>query len=286
LTVQEGEVKKGPIALIVAILAVIAVMIVVGVLLVLVLLPFDEVATDTKNYSGSVTADEIYLETTNPNGRVSVSTWASSEYKIDVDIEATGTSKKDAEAHLNELRVNLDENVVQNQLRLILELDAPTMIYDRLTIYVDVFLPATATIDLDLTLSNGRIHLTEIIGGEIDITTSNGQILLDGVEAEDLKGTTSNGAIDGVLPCTFNGNYTLTTSNGVVGLKVSSSSDVGYDFVLSTSNGDVDVTLSDISYTLDDSNHKIGETNGFSGKAVQIGINASSSNGYVSLGTS
>jgi DUF4097 and DUF4098 domain-containing protein YvlB len=284
--VEEGEVKKGPIVLVFAILAVIAVVIIVGVIFVLLSLTFDQVATDTKNYSGSVTADEIYFETTNFNGEVKVSTWSSAEYKIDVDIEATGTTQEDAEDNLNELTVTLDENVVQNQLRLILELDAPILIHNRLTINVDVFLPATATINLDLTLSNGQIHVTEVTGREIVVQTSNGQVLLDGVEAQNLVGTTSNGVIDATLPCTINGNYSLITSNGAVNVHVSDSSDVGYDFDLLTSNGDVDVTLSDVTYTLDDSNHRIGETNGFSGKAVQIGINASSSNGDVNLDTS
>ena len=133
--------------------------------------------------------------------------------------------------------------------------------------------------------SNGRLVFSNVYAESITGTTSNGRIEGD-VEATDTVLSTSNGKIDLTIPCSVSGEYDLSTSNGDIKLTVSSSAEVGYDLDLSTSNGDIDINLSGLNYSLDQKTHKKAQSEGFSGKTVQIIIEASTSNGNIDVYTS
>lgn len=252
---------------------------------------------DTKSYSGTVTAGKVYLEVDNFNGPIRVSTWDKAEYSVDLTIKAR--SKQD----LDDLKIDFDESGTQDQSRLTLKYDIPQSARSKYVIEVDVSLPADAVIDLDLDSSNGGIYLTGIEGDELRMSTSNGPLVFDDVYGESVRGGTSNGRIEGdveskdavlstsngkidlTIPCTVNGEYVLGTSNGAIELIVSPSAQVGYDLDLSTSNAGIDIDLSDLDYTQNQRTKKAAKTEGFSGKAVQIVIEASTSNGAIDVDT-
>ena len=261
-------------------------------------------AEDTKSYSGMVTVDKVYLEVDNINGPIRVSTWDKAEYSIDLTIKARGSSRKNAEDNLDDLKIDFNEREVQGQKRLILKYDVPFLAQSRYSIEVDVVLPADAMIDLDLDSSNGGIYLTDVAGDKLKMATSNGRLVFDNVYAESITGKTSNGRIEGdveakdtvlstsndkidlTIPCTVSGEYDLSTSNGAIELMVSSSPQVGYDLDLSTSNADIDINLSGLDYSQNQRTSKKAQSEGFSGKAVQIIIKASTSNGNIDVNTS
>ena len=85
------------------------------------------------------------------------------------------------------------------------------------------------------------------------------------------------------IPCTVTGRYNLRTSNAGIGLDLSSSSTVGYDVDLSTSNGVIDLDLPNLDYNQNTRTRKEALTVGFSGKAVQVTIDASTSNAGMSV---
>ncbi len=258
-------------------------------------------AYDTKSYSGSVPVDDVYLEVDNFNGPIWISTWDNAAYKIDLSIEARGTSPDEAEDNLNSLKVNFDESVAKGQKRLILKYDVPFLAHSKYQIEVNVVLPTDAIIDLDLGSSNGAIYLNDVTGGTFRMETSNGQLVFDNVYAESIAGTTSNGRVEGnfeardvvittsnaridlSIPCTITSEYDLETTNGNIKLAVSSSTEVGYDLDLSTSNGDVEINLSDLTYTQNQKTSKKAQTEGFISKVVQITIEASTSNGNIDV---
>ena len=261
-------------------------------------------AEDTKSYSGVATAERIYLEVDNFNGPIKVLTWEKDEYNIELRIKARGTSQKDAEKNLDDFKINFDESVVQGQKRLILNYDIPFTARSRYSIEVEAFLPAQAVIDLDLDSSNGGIYLTDINGDSLVMETSNGELVFGKVFAESINGKTSNGRVVGdleapdtsistsngkielTIPCTVNGEYDLSTSNGAIELVVSPSSQIGYDLDLSTSNAGIDINLSNLDYSQNQKTNKEAKTEGFSGKAVQITIKASTSNSDIDVDTS
>lgn len=266
--------------------------------------PFgDYRAEETRSFSGLMTAGSVYLEVDNFNGFVRVSTWNKDEYKIDIQIKARGTSDAEAGKNLEAYKIDYDESVVQGQGRLILGYDIPATAYSKYSVGVEAFLPKQASIEVDLTSSNGGIYLNDVEGDSLTFKTSNGEIVFDGVSAQSISGETSNGRIKGDLeapdtflstsngeielnlPCTVTGEYVLRTSNGGIDLEVSPSSDVGYDLDLSTSNGNIDINLPNLEYSLNQKNSKKARTSDFEDKPVRITIDGDTSNSNIDIKT-
>ncbi len=263
--------------------------------------PDTYIAETTESFTGAMTANSVYLSVDNFNGPVSVSTWDRSEYSVELLIKAKGTTTSEAERNLEDFVVDFDESVVQGQGRLVLRYGIPETACNKYSVQVEAFLPADAVIDLELESSNGEISLSDVVGGEMQLHTSNGAFSFDNVYAEFIHADTSNGEISGdlkatdayistsngeiylTLPCTTTGEYFLHTSNGQVDLRVSSSSDVGYDLDSSTSNGAIRIGLPNLEYSVDWRTSKEARTLGFEGKEVQITIDVRTSNGNIDI---
>jgi hypothetical protein len=252
-------------------------------------------AHDTQTFEGAITASRIALEIDNFNGQISVSTWSKNEYSVELDIRAR------REEYLDDL--NVEFNIMEQTMTqgISLGYDIPSTSKSRYAIGVEVFLPADALINLDLVSSNGAISLTDIDSETIDLRTSNGAIELNNVNAEEIDGETSNGRLSGIfeapdtslitsngaidldLPCTVSGHYRLGTSNGRVDLKVSYSTQVGYDLEFSTSNGNIIVDIPNLDYSTNQNTRKVAKTENFASKDVKITIDADTSNSNINV---
>jgi hypothetical protein len=259
-------------------------------------------AQETKTLAGDLTVDGAFLDIESFNGPITVSTWAEDEYSISILIKAKGTTDGDAEDNLDDIKFDLTETVVGGVMRLVLRHNVPITKTSIYTVIVEVKLPVDTEVSMDLDSSNGGITLTDIAGGDIDLSTSNGALDFEDVTADEINAETSNGGVRGTLeapvayigtsnggihlslPCTVTGRYTLKTSNAGVGLDLSSSSSVGYDVDLSTSNGVIGLDLPNLDYSRDTRTSKEARTVGFSGKAVQVTIDASTSNAGMAVG--
>ncbi len=253
-------------------------------------------AEDAREFSGALTSGRVLLDVESFNGPITVSTWDKSEYSISVLVRAKGNTDAEAEANLEKLVLDFDESLMDGRAKLVLRYNVPPTWTSRYSLNVEAYLPAEATIDLDLDSSNGGISIKGIDGGTIKLQTSNGMIefydvtgsRIDAVtsngrvegrlEAPDTSVSTSNGGVELRLPCTVTGRYVLRTSNAQVHLRVSPSSGVGYDLDLSTSNGGIDIDLPNLEYGLNQRTSKEARTRGFEDKAVQITVVASTSN--------
>jgi hypothetical protein len=256
---------------------------------------------ETRTLTGDLTESGAYLDVENFNGPVSVSTWDHDEYSISILIRAKGTSDSEAEERLEDIEFELTDTVVGGVRRLVLR---HNVVYPKTSFYavsVEAKLPADAEVSLSLDSSNGGMTLTDIEGGVIYLDTSNGGIDFEGVTADEINVDTSNGGVRGTLeapvtyigtsnggihlsiPSTVSGEYELRTSNAGIGLDLSSSSTVGYDVDLSTSNGVISLDLPNLDYSQNTRTRKVAHTVGFSGKAVQITIDASTSNAGMSV---
>jgi hypothetical protein len=255
-------------------------------------------AQETKTFDGMITSDTIALEIDNFNGPISISTWSKDEYDFKLNIKAK------RESYLEDLKIDFDIMETGGMTQgIYLGYDIPQSSTSRYSIGVEVFLPEDAVINLDLTSSNGDISLFDIEGEQAILSTSNGDFVLDEVYYDKFEGNTDNGDISGVfesrdaslvtsnsdidlkLPCTISGNYVISTNNGRLKLEVSSSNNVGYDLILSTSNGDINIDLPDLDYRRNQRTSVIAKTDGFSSKEVQIHIDAETDNGDVVIVT-
>ena len=241
---------------------------------------------EEKSFSGPVTADKVFFGVENINGPVNVSTWDKAEYSVELLIKAGGYTQGEAEQNLEDLRVEFEDQVVQDRQRLTLKFDRPE---DRrwYSIEVDVNLPKDAETDLDVYSRNGTVSLANLKGSEmvsttkngritlndvsanklvcktsngkmimekvtseiIDFRTSNGQVILDKVTAEKIAGRTSNGHIEGEIESK---DTTLSSSNGRIYLALPCS--VSGEYKLRTSNGRIALDVSDspnVGYDLD-----------------------------------
>jgi hypothetical protein len=258
--------------------------------------------SETRVLEGAMTADRVLVDVDIFNGGVEVSTWDRDEYQFTALIRAKGTSDDDAQRNLETLVLDLDESTVLGKRKLVLRHNISPMRTNYYSISVEVRLPADAVIDLNLDSSNGGFTLTDMDCGRIELSTSNGGVTFNDVtgdtvlvdtsnggvrgdlDATDVNVDTSNGGIKLTLPSTRSGRYVLDTSNGVINLDLSASSEVGYDLKLSTSNGGLSVSLPDMVYSLNRDTRKEAKTEGFSGKDVKITIDAGTSNGGMDIG--
>lgn len=121
----------------------------------------------TKTFEGRLATNIITFVVRNRNCVIYVSTWDSSEYKVELNIRAKSLTVGDAVAIIDGLDIDIVEERIQNQLRLVLEYNITEQTWRMIAIQVTAYLPTDAKADLDLESSNGGMYLTDIEGGTI-----------------------------------------------------------------------------------------------------------------------
>ena len=81
----------------------------------------------------------------------------------------------------------------------------------------------------------------------------------------------------------MSGRYNLQTTNGGVDVNLPTGSDVGYSVNVDSGIGSVSVNLPNMSYSVDATRTKIGETQDYSSKPVKIEVTAETTIGSVSI---
>ncbi|UCH56687.1 MAG: DUF4097 family beta strand repeat protein [Candidatus Bathyarchaeota archaeon] len=258
---------------------------------------------ESRFLAGDITASNVLFRTDNVNGYVRVSTWEREEYSVDLTVKGRGSSDSDASRTIEQVDTSLEEQLVGGRQELDLVISVPTNLWSRITVNVEVKLPADAEIDLDVETTNGEISAINLEGGTLRLDTTNGRIVFDGVEAEVIDSSTTNGVISGVveaadftgsttngkieleIPCTVSGDYDLHTTNGGVEVTVVASEDVGFEVDMRTTIGGVSLNLPNLNYSTNTNRRKVAETTGFSTKPIQVSITAGVTTGSCSLGT-
>ncbi len=261
----------------------------------------DYKAEDMLIFTGTALQDRVYFECDNFNGPVTVNSWEKNEYDVSLKIKAKGRTVQAAENLIDGLDIELDENQVSGQLRLILAYDIPSTQRPQLSIEVTVNLPSDADIGLQVESSNGAIHLSNINGSGIFLDTSNGGLNLVNVFAENIDASTSNGRIQGTfeapaaslstsnggidvnIPGNIAATYIFETSNGGVDVKLTRTTDIGFDLEVTSSNGDIDINLPNLDYSTNTKNRKVAKTEDYALKNVKINLEISTSNGNVDV---
>jgi hypothetical protein len=262
-------------------------------------------AEGTEAFDGALTAPNVYLEIDNFNGPIRVSTHTAASFDVMVNIIAKGTSQEQADERLEGFieKIRFTDNIVQNQHRLIMNYNLASNLYSLYSVEVVVTLPSDVLLEADLESSNGGISVASITGTVLQLDTSNGALNLNEVVADRISGQTSNGGIEGEIMANQthlsssnggltlrlgppgSGEYVLSTSNGPVRITLSSASNIGYDLDLSTSNGDIDITLPDLEYSENQKTRKIAATVGFESKDIQVSLEVDTSNGNIDIVT-
>jgi DUF4097 and DUF4098 domain-containing protein YvlB len=253
------------------------------------------------NFPGAATESTVLFSVENVNGQIEVDTWDRDEYNIDVTVKAKGTTEEDAQDALEEVDITIDDRITAGRRELILTISVPRMTWRKISVSMTVTLPADATIDLDLITTNGNIKTSNIVGGDLSLQSTNGEVAFNHVyapkitslttngrirghvEAGILTATTTNGQIDLTLPSTRSGSYTLSNTNGGIEVNIASSENTGFDLDLRTTSGETTVDIEGLTYDTDTAKHKSAQSTGYASKTIQIEVDASNTNGSITV---
>ncbi len=257
-------------------------------------------ATDTVTLETPIDVDELVLTVENVNGVIDVSEWSGDSVKVWLEIRARGDNDADAERNLDDFIYNLDDTTVGATQEVSLTFPISSNKWNLYTVSVSVSVPEGLETKLVLDSTNGRIDVTDMVLQSVDVETTNGAINLDHVTSDSIYADTTNGGLFGTItsPLTrfrttngvidielsaLSGQHDFDTTNGIIDLKLPTGGDIGYSFNLDTSIGIIEVNLPDIDYSVDRTRNKIGETNGFSSKEIQITIKVDTTIGAIDL---
>ena len=182
------------------------------------------------------------------NGAVDVLTGASDKVEIKVTKRTGGPSEADAEEDLDNIEVRFEQS--GNQIAIHVHSINPKPFVNR-GAAIEIQVPEGSTLDLRTT--NGKIGAVGLVGDTV-AHTSNGAIQVQGsrgsLDLETSNGTiTTEGGVGKISAKSSNGAIDIGSSNGVVDAHTSNGR-INYrgklvagDHVLSTSNGNVSVSL-------------------------------------------
>lgn len=144
-------------------------------------------------------------------------------------------------------------------------------------------LPEWVTLtDVRLDTSNGPVTFTGLQADRLEADTSNGPIKV-AARVRDAVLDTSNGPITATLLPTASGEWEIDTSNGPIKLLVREHPGAGYDLDASTSNGPIDIRLTQGKVKEEGRGHKSFRTDGFEARAIQTTVKLDTSNGPVTV---
>jgi DUF4097 and DUF4098 domain-containing protein YvlB len=199
--------------------------------------PSNYKVSENRTLSGGVTQNKLALTVNDKNGGINLETWDNPGYRIDLMLKANGATTSDAQRNLQNLNVMFTDTTVVDTQKLDLEFQTPSNIWSNYLVVVDAKVPKDVLVLVELTTSNGEISLTDINASNIVLHTSNGMISLGNVYCETLDGETSNGKISGLITAE---SADLSTSNGSVDITVSEARNGTYSF--ETSNGAISIS--------------------------------------------
>jgi hypothetical protein len=257
-------------------------------------------ATDTITLNTPVTADQVDLSVNIVNGGIDVFEWSGDSVKFDLEIKAKGSNDAEAQSNLDSFTHDLQSQLSGGVQDISLSFPIPSNKWNVYSVNVVMYVPSDVTASYDLESTNGGLEMTDITADVIHLDTTNGAIVFSNVEAQQINAGTTNGGISGSVQAQdtsiqttnggiditvkkMSGSYNFQTTNGGIDINLPTGTDIGYSVNAESSIGTVDVNLPNMSYSVDGTRTKIGETTGYSSKPVQIEITAQTTIGSVSL---
>ncbi|TRO52194.1 hypothetical protein E2P71_08010 [Candidatus Bathyarchaeota archaeon] len=257
-------------------------------------------ASDTITLNTPVSADQVDLSVNIVNGGIDVFEWSGDNVKFDLEIRAKGSTDSEAQSNLEAFTHDLQSQLSDGVQDISLSFPIPSNKWNVYSVNVVMYVPSDVTVSYDLESTNGGLEMTDITTDVIRLHTTNGAIIFSNVSAQQIDASTTNGGISGTIQAQdtsiqttnggiditvkkMRGSYSLQTTNGGIHVNLPTGTDLGYSVNVDSSIGSVNVNLPNMSYSVDRTRTKIGETTGYSSKPVQIEITAQTTIGSVSL---
>ncbi|MEA3202669.1 MAG: hypothetical protein QOI63_335 [Thermoplasmata archaeon] len=265
-----------------------------------------------RNDFGGAPATRVRLAT--ENGNVRAGAWPSGGYQLAAHLEGRGKTEQEARAALDTLAVLNQDSLAGSLLDLGLQVrfnDPPTPLPTPVPIPVDTSsglqrsasivasLPAGPAEDLGAQTTNGEVAVAGLHGARLAAQSTNGELAIAGAwdKAElrttnggvhldalvnDLEARSTNGNLGGTVESQRSCKQSLATTNGSVKLAIKDRGH-GYDLSGRTTNGRVSIDVAGAH--AEGKDRQEARTPGFEGEAVQVVLDATSTNGNVELRT-
>jgi len=257
-------------------------------------------ATEDFTLNTAVTSDSLDLSVDSVNGGVNIYSWSGDTIKWEMTVKAKGTTTSEAENRLDDFNYDLTNNLVSGVQELSLSFPLSNTQWSNYAVIIDVYVPSSLESEYDIATTNGEIGLHDLLCTTVNLDTTNGAITLSSIEATSIDAETTNGVIQGTITTPISimsttngaidislnqisGVHDFSTTNGVIEINAPTGSDIGYKVNFDTSIGALDINLPDMDYDVDTARTKIGETNGYSTKSIQIEITAETSIGGIEV---
>ena len=257
-------------------------------------------ATEDLTINTAVTSDRLELNVDSVNGGVNVYSWSGDTIKCDMEVKAKGTTTSEAENRLDDFDYDLTNNLVSGVQEVSLSFPLSNTQWSNYAVIIELYVPSSLESEYNIDTTNGEIGLHDLTCNTVNLDTTNGAINLSNIEATNIDAETTNGVIQGSITTqqstmrTTNGAIDISlsqtsgvhdfrTTNGVIEINAPTGSEVGYMVNFDTSIGALDINLPDMDYDVDSVRTKIGETNDYSLKPVQIQITAETSIGGIEV---
>ena len=257
-------------------------------------------ATEDFTITTDVTGDSLELNIESVNGGVDVYSWSGDTIKWEIEIKAKGTTTAEAEDRLTEFEYDLTSDLLSGVQDVSLSFPLSNTQWSNYAVIIDVYIPSSLESKYNIATTNGEIGLHDLICNTVNLDTTNGAVTLSNIEATSIDAETTNGVIQGTITTpistlkTTNGAIDISlsqtsgvhdfrTTNGVIDINTPTGSDIGYKVNFDTSIGALDINLPDMDYSVDTTRTKIGESNNYSAKTVQIEIKAETSIGGIEV---
>ncbi len=197
-------------------------------------------------YENTITG-KISLDFANYNGFIQIHAWDNPRYRVEVNRWARALTSKEAKKIVENLKMNFSEIKEENGTTLVLEAE------EKISTGTDikVFLPQPLQ-SVHLSTVNGDIE-GSVTADEIQIETTNGKIQ-GFYQGREVNLETVNGRVN--AECGESREYSATTTNGDIDLLVKG----GFRFDLRTTLGSITVVADDVTYTMEERDHKKGST--------------------------
>ncbi|MFA5862124.1 MAG: DUF4097 family beta strand repeat-containing protein [Candidatus Thermoplasmatota archaeon] len=247
-------------------------------------------ATRTITVAGTISGiTKMDVDVGSFNGDVTFHTAGAGKWGFVATLHATGSTLDEAKKNLDNIQFSWSHvEGASHFLQAHAKKDGEGSGYSAT---FDVGLPPSITYVLVGTTTNGDVTLTDLATDGLSLRTTNGHVSVS-ADVTQVQLSATNGDVAGKLRVTGPGRLTGSSTNGNVRLEVPEDAQHGYDATLTTTNGQVNVQMSDgqkgdcptgSQYYTPPCTHRTFRSTNYDARAIRSLVTVTTTNGDVTL---
>lgn len=223
------------------------------------------------------TADTAQLDVHTINGDVSLSSTTDDDSRADMEVFAWANSEARARELVKAIQIGI--GITSDQIRAEVE-EQPRQLDDNEGVGAHIDIETPATVGGSAGTTNGDVVFEGLALDDLSVSSTNGEFEGTVDAYGDLTGSTTNGGFDLDITPHESLNLDFSTTNGGADIGLKEASDIGYHIDASTTNGEVTESMDEASLDGEE-NRATLQTEGYSGRDIQVSGSITSTNGSI-----